>query len=529
MNFKSSISLFALTLLIGQSSLNPATAAPAPAAGKTTKARSHSAARPGKTAAPSAPAIPAAGELTLETIKAAMPLEVWRKDAPKVPSPRPFVMPKVQTYTMENGLTVQMVEDHRFPFLTMALGFHSGSTSVPGDLIGLGSMTATLLTEGTTTRSSKEIANEIDFIGGSLGASSDFDFTTVSGSALSDYSDRLIKLMSDVVLNPNFPQDELALQKTNLIQELTMMRSNPDFLVGERFSKVLFGAHPYSIVAPNETSINRISQKDLIDYHARTYIPNNAIMVVVGDFNTDKMKEKLSQNFGSQWKQGKVDTLSLPALPTQEGRKIYLVDRPGSVQTSIKVGNVGVQRKDPDYFPLMVMNQILGGAANARLFMNIREQKGYTYGAYSRMSARQEKGSFSAEANVRTEVTGPSLQEFIYELDRMRNTRVSDVELNSAKNFLAGSFQLGLETQSGLVQRLLEAKLYNLPDDYLATYADKIMAVKVDDVRTAARKLIDANNLVITAVGDAKKIKGDLEMFAPVTVFDTQGKLSNSN
>jgi predicted Zn-dependent peptidase len=199
------------------------------------------------------------------------------------------------------------------------------------------------------------------------------------------------------------------------------------------------------------------------------------------------------------------------------------------VQTAIKLGNVGVQRNDPNYFSLLVMNQILGGASNARLFLNIREQKGYTYGAYSRMSARKDKGSFAAEASVRTEVTGPSLQEFLYELERIRNIKVSDKEITEAKNYLAGSFQLGLETQGGLAQRLLEAKLYDLPDNYLETYADKVMAVNVEDVRGSARRLIDTNNLVITAVGDAKKIKQDLELFAPVTVYDTQGKLSSGD
>ncbi|MBS1996772.1 MAG: insulinase family protein [Cyanobacteria bacterium SZAS LIN-2] len=490
------------------------------------------AAKTGKAAAPvkaKAPAIPAPGDLASSGLVAPapnMPVEPWRKNKPAVPAPRPFQLPKVSTYTMDNGLVVETVEDHRFPFVTLYLGFHSGTSQEPQDMIGLSSMTSDLLTEGTKTKTSKQIAEAVDFIGGALGASSDFDYTLVSGSALSDYGDRLVSLMSDVVLNPSFPQEELDLNKTNLIQELTMKRSDPNFLVQERFSKVVFGSHPYSVVAPNETSINRISQKDLIDYHAKTYIPNNAFMIIVGDFNPDKMKDLISKNFGSQWKQGKVETATMPATPNQDGRKIYLVDRPGSVQTAIKVGNIGIQRKDPNYFPLLVMNQILGGAANARLFLNIREAKGYTYGAYSRMSARKEKGSFSAEASVRTDVTAPSLQEFLYELERIRNVKVTDAEITSAKNYLAGSFQLGLETQGGLAQRLLEAKLYNLPDNYLETYADKVMAVSVDDVRASARNLIDTKNLVITAVGDAKKIKQDLELFAPVSVYDTQGKLA---
>ena len=173
-----------------------------------------------------------------------MPVEAWRKTAPSVP--------KVESYKLDNGLVVQLVEDHRFPFLTISLGFHSGSAQEPSDLVGLSSMAADLLTDGTTTKKSKDIASAVDFIGGALGASSDFDYTLVSASGLSDYGDRLMGLMSDVVLNPTFPQDELDLKKTNLIQELTMKRSDPNFLAQERFSKVVFGSHPYSVVAPNE-------------------------------------------------------------------------------------------------------------------------------------------------------------------------------------------------------------------------------------------------------------------------------------
>ncbi len=476
---------------------------------------------------PAAPIIPVAGEIGAETIKAIVPVEAWRKSAPTVPAPRPFQLPKVESYKLENGLTVEFVEDHRFPFLSFSLGFRHGSAQEPSDLVGVAGMTADLLTEGTTSKKSKEIASAVDFIGGALGASSDYDYTLFSGSALSNYTERLMSIMSDCLLNPTFPEDELTLNKTNMIQELTLKRSDPTFLMRERFNKVVFGSHPYSIVSPSEASINRIGQKDLIAYHKQNYVPNDAVLIVIGDFSPDKMKDLIGKYFGDVWKPGHLEVASLPVPPTQTGRKIYLVDRPGSVQTTLTLGNVGVQRNDPNYFPLIVTNQILGGASNSRLFQNIREQKGYTYGAYSRLSARKDRGYFSAGADVRTEVTGPSLQEFLYELERIRNLKVTDKELNSAKNYLAGSFQLGLETQGGLAQRLLEAKLFDLPADYLETYADKVMAVNIDDVRASARRLIDTDNLVITAVGDAKKIKQDLELFAPVTVYDTQGKLSS--
>ena len=452
--------------------------------------------------------------------------EAWRKNAPKLPAPREFKMATAVRYKLNNGLTVNLVQDHRFPFVSASIGIKAGSCFESKEKLGLADMTADMLTEGTTSKKSKEIADEIDFIGGGMKASSDYDFSLLSGSALSKYSDRLFDLMSDVLLHPNFPEDELKLKKTNLLQELVMKRQEPDFLNEERFSKVVFGNHPYGVVAPTPKTVASLTRQDLVDFHAHYFIPNESVLVVVGDFDEAKMKDVIKSHFDSEWKEGKLPALSLPETPKQTGRHIFLVDRPDSVQSSVRLGNLSIKKTDADYFPTVVANEILGGASQARLFLNIREQKGYTYGAYSAITARKQPGSFSAEAEVRTDVTGPSLEEFIYELDRIRNVKVSDKELKDAKSYTVGSFQLGLETQSGFAQRLLEENLYDLPANYLETYTDKIMAVTADDVRRVARKMIDFDNIVISVVGDAKKIKPELDYFGPVEVYDTSGALS---
>lgn len=450
----------------------------------------------------------------------------FRARAPELPAPRPFNMPKIESYKLDNGLEVLFLEDHRFPFTSINLGFRNGSAQEPTSQVGIAEMTAALLTQGTTTRKSKQIASEVEFIGGALRASTDYDYSLLSGSCLSAYQDKLFDIMSDVLLNPDFDQDELSLYKANTIQELTMRRSDPDFLIEERFNKILFGSHPYSVVSPSEVDINKLTRKDLAEYHDTHYLPNNAVLIVVGDFDAQKMRTLIDSKIGaSKWKSANLPGTAESPLPGQSGRKIYLVDRPGSVQTSIKVGNVGIKRSDPAYFSTLVANQILGGTAHARLFLNIREAKGFTYGAYSKLAARKSPGAFFASAGVRTEVTNPSILEFLYELDKMRTTNATDSEIKAAKNYLAGSFQLGLETQGGLAQRLLEMKLYDLPSDYLETYAKNVLAVTAADVRKAAGKLIDSNNLVICVVGDATKIKDDLSGFGPVSVFDTEGKL----
>ncbi len=477
------------------------------------------------TAATAAKASP---EVSMSGSSAPVSSESWRKKPPVLPPPRPFSMTKVTSYKLENGLEVELVPDHRFPFTTASIGIKAGSCFEPRDKSGTADICADMLTEGTASRKSKQLADEVDFIGGGLKASSDFDFTLLSGSALSKYNEKLFDLMTDVLLHPSFPDDELTLKKTNLVQELAMKRSEPEFLVEERFHKVLFGEHPYGVVAPTPASVKAITRTDLQDFHDKHYLPNESVLVVVGDFDEARMKDLISTKFGSDWKKGTLPTISLPAVPKQEGRRIFLVNRPGSVQSNLRLGNIAISKTDPSYFPMIVANEVLGGATQARLFLNIREQKGYTYGAYSGLAARRQPGSFTAEAEVRTEVTAPSLEEFLYELDRIRNVKVTDKELKDAKSYMIGSFQLGLETQSGLAQRLLESKLYDLPSDYLETYSSKVMAVTPEQIRSAARRMIDLNNIVISVVGDAAKIKQDLEFFGPVQVYDTSGALSSS-
>jgi zinc protease len=457
--------------------------------------------------------------------EAVAPASSQAKQAPPAPlPPRPLQLPKPTSYKLSNGLTVILLEDHRVPFVTFQLGIKAGNSADPKDLPGVASITADMLTEGTTTRSAKQIANDTDRIGAAMKASTDADFTVLTGSSLSKSTANLFDLAADVTQHPSFPEEEFRLEKTNLLQELTMKRSNPGFLANERFSKVLFGDHPYAAVSPTPESVEKLSRTDLINFHKQHYSPSVASLVVVGDFTTDGLKPLIQKNFGG-WTSGTAPAATTSSTPTRSGRMIYLVDRPGSVQSTVKIGNVAIKKNDPDYFSAMVANQVLGGSATSRLFLNIREQKGYTYGAYSGFTPRVEPGFFAAGADVRTPVTGPSLKEFLYELDRIRNTPVSDSELSSAKNYLVGAFQSSFETQANLAQRLLEQQLYNLPPNFLETYTSKVMAVSPEDVKRVAAKYIDYPNLAITVVGDAGKIENDLRDFGPVEVYDQSGKL----
>lgn len=453
--------------------------------------------------------------------------ECWRAKPPTLPPPKEFKMPSVRTYKLDNGLKVQLVEDHRFPYITTYLGMKTGTIADAPDSLGVADMTADMLNEGTGKLKSKQIAEEIDFIGGSLNAISDYDFTIISSSSLSNYTDRMFSLLHDVLFDPSFPEDELKLKKTNWIQELTMKRSNPDFLLQERFRKVVFGKHPYSVVSPTPAMIEKITQDDLKKFHKENYLPNDSILIVLGDFDNNKIEEQIKTTFGS-WQKGERKAAELAAAAEHKNRRVYLVDRPGSVQTALMIGNLGIKKKDPDYFATRVMNQILGGSAHSRLFLNIREQKGYTYGAYSNMAARIHPDAFSAGASVRTEVTAPAVKEFLLELDRIRDSAVTKEELDDAKAYLVGSYQLGLETQSGFAQRLLEVELFDMPADYLETFTKKIMAVEPADVQRAANRVIQSKDLVITAVGDASKIKPGLESFGQIELYDSSGELTTT-
>lgn len=450
--------------------------------------------------------------------------ENWRATRPKLPPPKSFKLPAVKTYKLDNGLKIQFVEDHRYPYVTVFLGLKTGtvdnSTEKP-----VAELTASMLDEGTKTKKSKEIAEATDFIGGSISASADYDFTIMNGSCLSNYTDTLFSLMSDVLLHPSFPEDELKVAKSNWIQSLTIRRSDSNYLLDERFRKVVFGDHPYGALAPKPEVINSIAQADLKKFHEANYLPNDSLLIVLGDFDDKKMEELVKSAFGS-WAQGERKSKELPVVSQQKERRVYLVDRPDSTQSAVAIGNLGIKKKDPDYFAVKVMNQILGGSANSRLFLNIREQKGYTYGAYSSVSARIHPDAFSAGASVRTEVTEPAIKEFLFELERIGNSAVTKEELDDAKKYLTGQFQLGLETQSGLAQRLLEVGLFDMDDKYLESYTDKYMAVTIEDVQRVAKKIIHSNDLVITVVGDANKIKPGLEHFGKVELYDLNGDLT---
>jgi len=435
-------------------------------------------------------------------------------------------LPRAQEATLPNGLRIVLLPAHKLPTFNMQMVLLSGGLSDKPDYRGLASFTATLLREGTKTRSSKDIAEQVDALGATLNADSGLSTITsvVATGGLVENLDQTLALFSDVIRNPIFPQEEVEKYKTRTLAQQQFQRSSPQFLAQERFNRAIYGtSHPASLVVPPAESLKKLTSKDLADFHATHYRPNNAILAIVGDVTLKEIMPKIEKAFGD-WSKGDVPAPNIPATPAQSESKIYLIDRPGSVQTVLQLGTLGIERTSQDYFAVLMANRVLGGGPSGRLFLNLREDKGYTYGAYSSFGGSRFRGTWVSSSEVRTDVTEGAMKEFMYELNRLRNDKVPAEELENAKRAITGSFALSLEQPQSLLQNVITQKLYNLPADYWDTYPQKVAAITAEDIQRVAQKYLDMGHLQVVAVGDASKAREILSKYGKVEVYDAEGK-----
>ena len=435
-------------------------------------------------------------------------------------------LPKEREAKLTNGLTVVLLEDHKVPTFTMQMVFLSGGLADAADYHGLSSFTATLLREGTTKRSSKDIAEQTEALGTTLGGGSGLSSLTsvVTTFSLRENLDQTLDLFADVIRNPTFPQAEVDKYKTRTLAQLQFQRSSAQFLAQEAFQKAIYGSHPGALVTPPAESIKKLSTKDLAWFHSTYYRPNNAILAVVGDVTLKEIMPKIEKAFGD-WQKADVPAMTIPPAPAQSPANIALIDRPGSVQTVLTLGTLGIERTNPDYFAVLLADKILGGGPTGRLFLNLREANGYTYGAYSGFTGSKYRGTWTSSSEVRTEVTDGAMTEFMKELKRLRNEKVPPEELENAKRSIVGSFALSLEQPPALLQNVVQQRIYNLPGDYWDTYPKKVSAVTAEDVQRVAQKYIDLEHLQVVAVGDASKASGALAKYGKLSVYDADGKL----
>jgi zinc protease len=436
-----------------------------------------------------------------------------------------ITLPRAQHADLANGAHLIVLEDHRVPQVAIQIQMRgAGGYYDPAEMPGLASVTAAMLSEGTTARTSAQIATDLDTLAASAyaGTSPASETTVLSLGAMTEHLDRVLDIATDMLLNPTFPDQELARYKTRMKGSLLQQRAQPAFLAQEAYNRVIFGSHPAGrMMTP--AALDAITRDAIVNFHATRYAPDHALIGVVGDVTLADIRQRLETRLARWTKKG----LPLPAVvdPAPIGAaRVTLVDRPGSVQTNLIVGTQMINRTSPDYDVLRLADSIIGGGPTGRLFLNLREDKGYTYGSYSRMNTLRYRGDWSASAEVRTDVTEPALTEMVKELARMRDERIPDREFAEKKRALVASFALSLETPGAILSNYIVSYLYKLPADYWDNYPARVMAITQDQVQAAAKKYLDPSRLQIIAVGDGKTIAGGLKKFGKLEMFDADGK-----
>jgi len=428
---------------------------------------------------------------------------------PPQPGPPPALhLPAIQKRQLANGLPVWIVELHEVPVVQVNLVVLSGSADDPPRRFGIANMTASMLEEGAGSRSTLEIADAVDYLGADLTTTSGIDSSVVRLHVPVARLADAMPIMADVALRPTFPKDELERMRQQRLTAILQARDNPATIAAIGFSRVLYGTtHRYGTpMAGTAETIKTFEPDDLKAFYASAYRPNNAALLAVGDITAEKVMPLLESSFGS-WKAAAAPpSQKLPAVEEPKARNVYIIDKPGAPQSQIRIGWIGVPRSTPDYFPLVVMNTILGGSFSSRLNMNLREKHGYTYGASSSFDMRAAAGPFAAGAGVQTDKTSEALKEFFNELNGMLKPIPSD-ELARAKNFVALRYPGGFETTGEISRRLEDAIVYKLPDDYFSTYVQNIQAVTAVDVEKMAQKYIQPGRFAVVVVGDRQAIE----------------------
>jgi predicted Zn-dependent peptidase len=446
------------------------------------------------------------------------------------PPPR-LALPPITTRELPNGLRLMVVEHHELPVADFTLIVRSGYEADPRDIAGLASLTAALLDEGTTTRSALQIADQQAFLGVRLNTSADWDASTVSLHTPTAQLDSALALFTDVVLNPAFPQPEVERLRAERLTLLTQLKDRPTAIADQAYSAIVFGGdHPYGRpTLGTEASVKKMTRDDVRAYYGEHYRPDNATLIVVGDVRPADIEQRLGALLGRWQRRNRPQAVFTKAPARDDGSTrrttIYLIDKPGAAQSSVRIGAIGVARSTPDYFPLLVMNTVLGVPFTSRLMQNLRETHGYTYGARSRFDMRREAGPFTASAEIVTAKTDSALIEFMKELRAIRDT-VPRAELQKAKRYLQLMLPSLFETTSDIAFQLTPLAVHDLPLDFYNSYVQQIERVTQADVQRVARKYINPDQLSIVVVGDRKQIEGGVEKLrmGEVLIRDMYGR-----
>jgi zinc protease len=434
-------------------------------------------------------------------------------------------VPEFVTFTLENGLEVIFVEQHKTPQVNLSLYVGGSEPALPADEQGVAQLLAALLTKGTTTRSAVELAETIEGVGGRLSASALSEMTGVFASGPSTETELIFDLLADVARNPSFPEDQFAVERDRLLNNMRFDTSNPNTLASRQFNRAVYPDHPYSFYRTPE-SVSAITTDSLREFHESFYHPGNALLVIVGDLTVDGARTAAEEAFRG-WEAGAApDFLTYPPVERPTEPVIYLVDRPNSEQSSLRIGNLALRADDPDRYAFEVGNTVLGGSGLAsRLNKNLREDKGYTYGVFSGFTRRQDQGAFLVSGDVGPAVTGDAVREILRELEQIRSTGVTTDELAQAQGMMIGQFTMRIADPAALAEELAVRSLYGIPLDEIGSRIGALEAVTGDELIDAVRTHIDFDAPVIVVVGDADTVKPQLQAIGDVTVVDVQGNV----
>jgi len=474
-------------------------------------------------------ACPAAAFLLLAAVPAALAAQAPDRTRPPALGPAPALrLPSVQTATLPHGLQLAVVEMHKVPVVDVTLMLDAGAVADPADLPGLATFTANMLDEGAGRRSALEIAEEADFLGARLSTSASYDGAAIALHVPKRQLGPALDLMADVLVRPAFADSEITRQRDLRRTQILQQRDQPVAMAGLAFPSIVFGAqHPYGrAIGGTEASTALLTRDRVSQFYQTHYRPGNAKLLVVGDITLAEAQQLVAERFGA-WERGTTPPAApaaTAAAPT--ARTFYLVDKPGAAQSVIRIGNVGVPRSTADYFPLQVLNTILGGSFTSRLNQNLRETHGYTYGANSQFAMRRMAGPFQAGAAVQSAKTDSSLIEFLRELRRVRDEVVPQAELDKAKAYIALGLPGDFETTSGSASQFRALLDFGLPLDYYNSYVARINAITAADVQRVARQYLDLDHFVIVVVGDRSQIEAGIRALneGPISIRDLWGQ-----
>jgi zinc protease len=435
----------------------------------------------------------------------------WPSERPPRPlEARPVKFPAYELRKLPNGLQVVIVSHHEQPSVSVRMIVRAGAAHDPKGKMGVAMLTATLLDQGAGKRSAEQIADAIDFVGGILTTGAGTDLTYISTVVLKDSLPLALELISDVVRRPAFAQEELDRQRQQALSGMKVSREDPEAVANQVIDRLVYGFHPYGLPGSGTVeSLSSITRQDLVDFHRQHYLPNNALIAVVGDVSADEAMAGLTKVFG-EWPQGTVPAFQ-PTDPPQPTKRVIVIDKPDAVQTEIRIGQVGIPRQHQDYLAMDQAIKILGGEGANRLQQVLRSQRGLTYGASADLDTYKRTGGIVAETDTRTDATAEVLRLAVDEFYKLQRERVYEGELEGAQAYLAGHFPLTIETPDAIATQVLNQLFYELPLEELETFPERVRSVSPDDVQRVARTYLRPDRLAVVLVGNADAFINDLK------------------